>query len=189
MDTKSIEVIIRAFNEEDWLISCIKSIENQSIYPEKVKIVDNNSSDSTASRSKYLISHSPLNIEYCLYTNLPEGYRPGHCLNQYALMSTSKFIVFICSFIPVDKYWLENMYEAINYDNNVAGDMVASCQNKAIHVMRVICCGLLAMMKESIVMIPFFIMQTVLFVSRHYRKYLSAKILLILKIEYGHQIF
>ena len=37
-------------------------------------------------------------------------------------MSTSKFIVFLSAHcIPVDKYWLENMYEAINYDNNVAG--------------------------------------------------------------------
>ena len=106
---KSIEIVIRAFNEEDWLITCIESISKQSILPSKIHIIDNNSSDSTASRAKYLISKSTLDIEYSLYINSSEGYRPGKCLNQYALISNCKYIVFLSAHcIPVDENWLKS---------------------------------------------------------------------------------
>jgi glycosyltransferase involved in cell wall biosynthesis len=43
--TKSLSIIIPVFNEEDYLASCLDSIAKQSVAPDEVLVIDNNSSD------------------------------------------------------------------------------------------------------------------------------------------------
>ena len=45
--TPKISILIRAFNESKWINICLKKINEQSIKPFEIIVVDNNSSDGT----------------------------------------------------------------------------------------------------------------------------------------------
>lgn len=45
---KSISIVIPAYNEENHLKTCLDAIQNQSVKPDEVIVVDNNSTDHTA---------------------------------------------------------------------------------------------------------------------------------------------
>ena len=85
-----VEIIVRCYNEEDWIYDCIKAIEYQNYLPSLVTIVDNESTDSTALRAEWLAKNSSLTVQVERYTNSSEGYRPGKILNHFCLKS--KFI-------------------------------------------------------------------------------------------------
>lgn len=45
--TKSLSIIIPVFNEEDYLTACLDAIEAQTVAPDEVIVVDNNSTDAS----------------------------------------------------------------------------------------------------------------------------------------------
>src|SRR5436190_15022830 len=48
----TLAIVIPAYNEEDYLSACLDSVNNQSVVPSEVIVVDNNSSDKTAQIAK-----------------------------------------------------------------------------------------------------------------------------------------
>ena len=49
------DIIIRCYNEEEWIIRCLEVIENQNIHPNKIFVIDNESNDSSPKRIKYYL--------------------------------------------------------------------------------------------------------------------------------------
>lgn len=103
----SIEIIIRCFNEEDWVSICLAEIENQSLKPSIVTVVDNCSTDSSLQRINYWISITPINSRVVSYRN-PNGiYSPGHCLNTFVKNSNADIVVFLSAHcVPANRDWL-----------------------------------------------------------------------------------
>ena len=119
-DKVDADILIRCFNEEEWIIRCLNSIENQNVHPNKVVVIDNESNDSSAKRINYYIKKSQLNITYSLYKNDSSKYIPGKCLNQFTKKVTSKYTIFLSAHcIPVHNKWLINLFESIDNDENI----------------------------------------------------------------------
>ncbi len=114
------DIIIRCYNEEEWIIRCLEVIENQNIHPNKIFVIDNESNDSSPKRIKYYIKKSNLNIIYSLYINQSSKYLPGQCLNQFAKKVDSKYTVMLSAHcIPVHDKWLSNLVKSIDNDENI----------------------------------------------------------------------
>ena len=47
-----VSVVIPAYNEEKYIVDCLKALSNQTIAPDEVIVVDNNSTDKTASLAR-----------------------------------------------------------------------------------------------------------------------------------------
>ena len=120
-DIIDVEIIVRCFNEEDWIFDCIKAIEKQDCWPTMVTIADNNSTDSTTHRAAWLKESTSMPIKVETYKNSEEGYRPGKILNHFCLKSKSEYVICLSAHcIPANNMWLRNLFEYINTDKNIA---------------------------------------------------------------------
>jgi len=111
---KKASIIIRTKNEERWIVRCLDAISKQTYDNYEVIIVDNCSEDKTLERAKkYKKVKKIVSIK---------KYLPGKSLNVGIRSSSGEYIVCISSHcIPVDKFWLANLVNAIEEDNNYAG--------------------------------------------------------------------
>ena len=115
------EIIIRCYNEEDWIVDCIRAIESQSLCPRLVTIVDNDSSDSTLMRANWIRKNTPLAVNVETFSNSKEGYRPGKILNHFCLRSSAKYVVCLSAHcVPATAQWLENLYKFIDRAEDIA---------------------------------------------------------------------
>jgi len=106
-------IIIRTKNEERWIVPCLKAIEKQSYINFEIIIVDNESSDSTVKRAKEFKIEKIVSIS---------DYLPGKALNEGIKYANGTYIVCISAHcIPVDNHWLENLVQAIEQDDAIAG--------------------------------------------------------------------
>lgn len=111
---KKVSIILRTKNEERWIKSCLDSINKQNYPNFEVIVVDNESEDKTLERvKKYRVVKKIVNIK---------DYLPGKALNKGIKNSKGDYLVFISSHcIPVDKFWLTNLVNAIEENNKFAG--------------------------------------------------------------------
>ena len=109
-----ISIIIRTKNEERWIGHCLKQIKKQTYQDFEVVLVDNNSSDYTVAKAKSVLPE----IIVCEI----DIFKPGKALNLGIENSQGEYIVCLSAHcIPVDEYWLENLYKEISLNDKVAG--------------------------------------------------------------------
>jgi rhamnosyltransferase len=106
-------IIIRTKNEERWILSCLAAVYSQTYKNFEVIIVDNDSTDKTIEKSKKYPDIKYVNIS---------KYLPGESLNVGIKASSGKYIVCLSGHcIPVNEFWLENLVNTLESDNNYAG--------------------------------------------------------------------
>jgi CMP-N-acetylneuraminic acid synthetase/GT2 family glycosyltransferase len=107
MKTPRVSIILRSFNEERWIGSCLQAIFSQSLKDElEVILVDNNSTDKTLEKA----SQYPVKI-----LNI-DKFIPGKALNMGIQISSGEYFVCLSAHcIPTNSFWLENLLK--NFEN------------------------------------------------------------------------
>ena len=97
-----ISVVIRAKNEASWLRRCLTALSLQSVRPEEVVIVDNQSWDSTQSVAKES-GCQVINIDDAEFTH-------GRALNRGISTCSGDLVALLSAHcIPVNDRWLERL--------------------------------------------------------------------------------
>lgn len=109
-----ISLIIRTFNEERWIESCLRKVQSQSIKEIEVLLVDNKSTDKTVERAKMVMPELDV-VEI-------EEYLPGFSLNEGIRKSSGEYIVCVSSHcVPKNDDWLEVMLANFKDNPELAG--------------------------------------------------------------------
>lgn len=104
-----ISLIIRSYNEERWIESCLKKIKSQTIKNIEVVLVDNASTDKTTERALSVMPE--INVVEI------ENYLPGYSLNTGIRNSSGEYIVCVSAHcVPKNDDWLEILLK--NFENN-----------------------------------------------------------------------
>lgn len=110
--SKTVSIIIRGKNEEDWLGLCLKSIHEQTFKDFEIIYVDNESDDASIKIAKEFHVNKIKKIKKFL---------PGNAINQGIQASQGKYIVIISAHcIPKNKFWLKRLVSSIK-KKNIAG--------------------------------------------------------------------
>ena len=107
---KLISIIIRTYNEEEWIDSCLDAIDYQTYKNIEIIIVDNFSKDSTTKKLKNRNVKIVRLRNFCLVKTLNLGIR------------ASKGFYIVClsaHCIPKDKKWLESLISPLAKKNKV----------------------------------------------------------------------
>ena len=113
MKTAKVSIIIRTKNEERWISSCLRAIDEQSYRDYEIIIVDNNSIDKTIEKAKKFPIEKVINID---------NYLPGKALNLGVEESSGDYFVCISAHcIPTGKDWLQALVDGIEEDDTYAG--------------------------------------------------------------------
>lgn len=123
-----ISVIISTYNGEKYVYEQLLSIYNQTLKPDKVIIIDDNSADKTKQIIINFIEQRKL-LNYFLYTNrVNEGWRNN--FHKAMLLSDSKYTFFS----DQDDIWentkIEKMINAMENNSNI---LVLACNLKPIY--------------------------------------------------------
>ena len=106
MDKKA-SIIIRTYNEEDWIGHCLDAVRNQTYKNIEIIIVDNKSTDNTLKIAKAFSVDKFVSLE---------KYLPGRSLNKGIEVSIGNYLVFLSSHcVPRNSLWLEKLLK--NFDN------------------------------------------------------------------------
>lgn len=106
-----VSIIIRTYNEERWITSCLNAVFNQTYKNIEVVIVDNLSSDQTLKRARF----HPVKI-----INI-NNFLPGKAINEGIRVSKGEIIVCLSGHcIPVNNQWLDKLTKELT-DPSVAG--------------------------------------------------------------------
>ena len=109
---KTVSIIIRGKNEEDWLGLCLKSIHEQTFKDFEIIYVDNESDDASIQIAKEYAVDKIKKIKKFL---------PGNAINQGIQASKGKYIAIISAHcIPKDKFWLKRLVSSIK-KKDIAG--------------------------------------------------------------------
>ena len=107
---KTVSVIIRSRNEENYIRHCLEQVFSQDLMPHEVIIVDNNSDDAT----RQIASSFP--VKDILHL---DEYSPGRALNLGANASTGEILVFLSAHcIPADNTWLTHLISPLTEVRN-----------------------------------------------------------------------
>ncbi len=110
--SKTVSIIIRGKDEEDWLGLCLKSIHEQTFKDFEIIYLDNKSSDASVKIAKEFDVDKVKTIG---------KYLPGNAINQGIKISSGKFIVVLSAHcIPASRKWLSRMVKSIR-QKNIAG--------------------------------------------------------------------
>lgn len=109
-----ISIIVRTYNEEEWIGHCLETVGRQTIDGVEVVLVDNQSTDKTVEKAQHVRPDLTL-VEI-------EDYMPGLALNEGIGASSGEYVVCLSAHcVPVDEYWLENLRANFDREANVAG--------------------------------------------------------------------
>lgn len=107
-----LTIIVPAYNEEKTIKDTLLSIQNQTVKPKRVIVVDDHSTDQTAKAAKstgVLVLETPKNT----------GSKAG--AQNYALRQTAtKFVMALDADTTMDKYAVEKLLEAFKDENTAA---------------------------------------------------------------------
>ncbi len=115
-------IIIRAFNEAEYIGDVLEAVEAQEYQDFKIVLVDSGSTDGTLEIAEEYVD----TIEFVS----PQNFTFGHSCNVGCKAASGDFCVFLSAHaIPTDDQWLgtmvENLYEdevAMTYSNQVGAD-------------------------------------------------------------------
>ena len=101
-----VSVVIRSHNESKWIKECLDQLNNQSIKPSEILLIDNCSTDGTVQICK---KYKKVKI-----FNYKKKYFPGKMLN-FGISKTKNSLILILSAhcIPYDKYFIQKLVEPI----------------------------------------------------------------------------
>lgn len=108
----SVSVVIPNYNGEKYLEVCLDSLIKQSIKPEEIIIVDNNSVDNS------LQILNRYNIEITLI-KLDKNYGFSRAVNEGIKVCKSKYVALLNNDTELDKDWLKELYYCIEKDNSI----------------------------------------------------------------------
>lgn len=97
----SVSVIIPCYDSESTISSCLESIFFQTVLPDEIIIIDDNSKDKTLSEIELLKEKSPIKIK-TLKNDKNKG--PGYCRNKGWEAAESNYIAFLDS----DDIWVKD---------------------------------------------------------------------------------
>lgn len=108
MQTFSISVIIVVFNAQRYIKKCLDSLLEQSLLANEIIIIDNNSTDDTAS----LCQRNDLPISYIL-----ENKNTGFCFanNKGIAQAKSEWILCLNADVVLSKHFIQNFKNSTNY--------------------------------------------------------------------------
>lgn len=110
-----VSFLIVCFNSEKFISKCIDSILNQSFQNHEIIIVDNNSSDDTATiANNYCSKNNNIRL-ISNQTNL--GF--GNAATAAEKESCGEFIAILNADIFLDSEWTSNLLKAFKSDNNI----------------------------------------------------------------------
>ena len=108
---KLVSIIIRTYNEEEWIESCLDAIDYQTYKNIEIIIVDNFSKDSTIKKLKNR------NIKIVKI----KKFLPGKAINLGIKASKGFYIVCLSAHcIPKDKKWLDSLISPLTKNSKVA---------------------------------------------------------------------
>lgn len=122
MEVNKIDIIISLYNKENEIEKCITSILNQILLPNKIIIVNNNSTDNSISVVEKIINDNK-NISIELINEKEQGAQYARYTG--AMHSKSNFV----SFLDADDYMLENHLKIINILINKYSDLEVFCSS------------------------------------------------------------
>ncbi len=100
-------IIIRTFNEEDWIGHCLKAIRKQKFKEYEIIIVDNHSSDNTIKIAKTFDVNKIIKIK---------KFVPGKSLNLGSKIAKGEFLIYLSAHcIPEKDTWLGSLI--LNFKN------------------------------------------------------------------------
>ena len=110
---KKVSIIIRTKNEERWIGHCINRIHSQNYKNFEIILVDSLSTDNTVNKAREKKIDKLVEIK---------DYKPGFAINEGIRASSGDLIVILSAHcLPKDQFWLEDLTNAINTDEKLAG--------------------------------------------------------------------
>lgn len=107
-----VSIIIRARNEERWIVHCLRAVSEQTFTDYEIILVDNQSTDDTVRKAK------KFPVKVVTVTN----YSPGNAMNVGVRASKGKYLVFLSAHcIPTGSHWLNNLIAGFDKDEKAAG--------------------------------------------------------------------
>lgn len=110
--TPKVSVIIPAYNEEDVIEDCLRSLENQSFKDYQVILIDDASTDSTKSIIQRYCQKHPKSFFLHEYGKVG----PGKARNLSAYQCGSEFLVFMDADCIATPNWIEELLKAFSND-------------------------------------------------------------------------
>ena len=108
-----VSVLIRSFNESKWISRCLKKLDQQTIKPYEIVVVDNNSNDGTLE----IIKNAKQRIKYFQYK---KEYLPGKMLNYGISKCSGNYILIISAHcIPCDELLIENLLRPFSLNKKI----------------------------------------------------------------------
>lgn len=107
---KNISFYIPAYNAEKTIKASIRSIENQSIIPDEIIVIDDSSTDGTANIIQSEFSNVKLFINK---QNMGLGYNRNLAISK----AKNDIVAAIDADVILDKHWLENLMPEIEKKN------------------------------------------------------------------------
>lgn len=105
MKSLTLTIVIPVYNEESYLKSCLEAIANQSMQPDEVIVVNNNSSDNTAEIAR----------KFSFVTLITETKQGLYHARQTGMDNAkSEVLARIDADTVVDKKWVENIKSAFS---------------------------------------------------------------------------
>ena len=94
-------IIIRTFNEEDWIAHCLLAIKKQKLKDYEIIIIDNHSTDNTIKIAKTFNVNKILKIK---------KFIPGKALNMGSKISRGEFLIYLSAHcVPEKDTWLGSL--------------------------------------------------------------------------------
>lgn len=111
MEDLAVSLVIRAKNESKWLWRCLKALEDQTLRPLEIILVDNESSDMTIQVAEAYGVQRIVSIG---------DYSPGRALNQGIAQARGGIVAILSAHcIPISKRWLELLVSPLRDDESI----------------------------------------------------------------------
>ncbi len=108
-----VSVVIPNYNGEKYLKKCLDTLMEQTLKPEEIIIVDNNSKD----KSLEIINNIFKEKVTLIKLNENKGFSVA--VNEGIKHNKSEFVALLNNDTEVDKDWLKNLYECIKKDEKI----------------------------------------------------------------------
>lgn len=115
----SLAVIIPAYNEEDKIKTVLESLLNQTIFPQQVIVVNNNSTDDTVTVAKsFATTFKRKKISFQVVSESIPGCGPAR--NKGTKCSAAKIFAFLDADCVADPNWIATIHRHFLTNNSVA---------------------------------------------------------------------
>jgi GT2 family glycosyltransferase len=108
MKNGKISVVVPFYNAQETLALCIRALQDQTLRPLQIILVDNNSADDSAFIARKAVAQNP---DLCTYIS-EDRQGPSFARNTGARLANGDFVAFTDSDCIPDRSWLHNVLSA-----------------------------------------------------------------------------